>query len=78
MEFGTHDFLMATNGLYSNLVNAQMKQENSKYDDDSIESDEEMEMYKLITNTPLTSRFTRQTSIKVKYNVHYYSFNYFY
>lgn len=60
---------MVKNGLYSNLVNAQMKQENDNYDEeDSFESDEEMKKYESII-TPSTSRtIHRQISIKVKYN----------
>jgi len=62
---------MDKNGLYSNLVNAQMRQEGGKYDEeDSLESDEEMEKYKS-TATPSTGRtMQRQTSIKVKYNAY--------
>lgn len=68
---------MEKNGLYYNLVNAQMKQENDKDSEaDSLESDEEMEMYKLDDKkknmestlaTPSTSQtIKRQISIKVK------------
>lgn len=68
---------MEKNGLYSNLVNAQMKQENDKDSEvDSLGSDEEIEMYKLndkdknveyTSVAPSTSQtIKRQISIKVK------------
>lgn len=43
VESGTHNFLMSKNGLYSNLFNAQVKQENNKSNgEDSLESDEDV------------------------------------
>lgn len=43
VESGTHDFLMSKNGLYSNLFNTQVKQENNKSNgEDSLESDEDI------------------------------------
>lgn len=55
---------MENNGLYSNLVNAQMKQENDEDDeDDFFESDEETVKYNIdVKNKPIK----RQISIKVK------------
>lgn len=40
VESGTHEFLMSKNGLYSNLFNTQVKQENNR--DESLESDEDI------------------------------------
>ncbi|XP_025201296.1 multidrug resistance protein 1A-like isoform X2 [Melanaphis sacchari] len=40
VESGTHDILMSRNGLYTNLFNTQVKQENNKSNgEDSLESD---------------------------------------
>jgi len=79
VEFGTHDSLIDKNGLYSNLVNLQMRQEDGKYDEeDSLESDEDMKKYKSSV-TPSTSRtIQRQISTKVKYNEYYYYYIYIY
>lgn len=46
MESGTHDMLMTNNGLYANLLNAQMKQENND-EEESLESDEEIKKEEL-------------------------------
>lgn len=62
MESGTHDFLMTKNCLYSNLLNAQMKQENDQHnEEDSLESDEEMD-----TSTITSRTKRRQITIEVK------------
>lgn len=65
MESGTHDILMENNGLYSNLVNAQMKQEyDEDNEQDSFESDEETANYYIdVKNKPIK----QQISVKVKY-----------
>lgn len=76
MESGTHDILMEKNGLYYNLVNAQMKQERDQEnkEDSDLESDDELENYdsegKNITAKSTTSPAARQnkkrqSSIKV-------------
>lgn len=76
MESGTHDVLMEKNGIYSNLVNAQMKQEQDQEnkEDFDLESDDELENYELdgkninaksIMPSPARQNKKRQISLKV-------------
>lgn len=76
MESGTHDILMEKNGIYSNLVNAQMKQEHDEEnkEDSDLESDDDMENSELdgknitaksTTSPPTRLNKKRQMSIKV-------------
>lgn len=82
MESGTHDVLMAKNGLYSNLINAQIKPDNGDDNKNEFSSDEEFEGFNLddenittesvtaTTEKPLNIRtIKRQTSIKVLYAI---------
>lgn len=72
---------MVMNGLYSNLVHAQMKQESSETnEEDSLQSDDEIKNYELgdlnissifgeSTTVPSTSQNEKQQiSLKVKIN----------
>lgn len=63
---------MAKNGIYSNLVNAQVKQgyienndESSSGSNEETEFNTDDEKYIPSTSTPLISRNIQQTSIKV-------------
>jgi len=60
VEFGTHDVLMAKNGSYSNLVNAQMKREIDE-NEELVESDEEIRKYESNENI-LTTEFINTTA----------------
>lgn len=72
MECGTHDFLMEKNGMYFNLVNAQMKQENDEdNENDLLESDEEIMKYNIDDKN---MSIKRQSSIKVKWYIIVVSF----
>lgn len=61
MESGTHDMLMTNNGLYSSLVNAQMKQENDD-EEQSFESNEEIEKREL-NEKKVTTEFITSTIV---------------
>jgi hypothetical protein len=76
VESGTHDILMEKNGIYSNLVNAQMKQEydQENKEDCDLESDDELENFELdgkniniksTTPSPARQNKKRQISLKV-------------
>ncbi|XP_050434282.1 ATP-dependent translocase ABCB1-like [Adelges cooleyi] len=59
VESGTHDSLMAQNGLYSHLVSAQLKQENH------VEEDSEDETTDITSGSTATKQTVRrQTSLK--------------
>ncbi|XP_025418287.1 multidrug resistance protein 1-like [Sipha flava] len=75
VESGTHDILMEKNGIYSNLVNAQMKQEydQENKEDCDLESDDELENFELDgkninikSTTPSPARQNKKRQISLK------------
>lgn len=67
MESGTHDMLMTNNGLYSNLVNAQIKQENDG-EEESFEFDEQMKKRESKEKKVITEFITSNIVTLIKQN----------